>query len=80
MNMNVPNLVILSNGCRTAAIVNGAVISKGIEALDFKAEGGNAVLRLMDIDIEKAEVTVGATEIDKVFRELSHISENQGKN
>lgn len=82
--METPNLVILSNGYETAAILDGAVIGRGIENIAFTASGGAGRIRLMDIDVEKVSISFGQDAIERIFADITgpvfRPPETQGKN
>ena len=80
----MPNLVILSNGYETAAILDGAVIGRGIENIAFTASGGAGRILLLDIDFGKVSFSFGQVAIERLFADITgpvfRPPETQGKN
>ena len=51
--MSYPKLVIVSSGEKTAILLDGKMMSEGIENVEFLAEGATTTLNITGIDVER---------------------------
>lgn len=69
---NQPKLVIVSDGTHTAALLDGVFLGPGIRHLEFMANATSgkpeAIIRLLDVDVEKFCAKNGTEEFSKFFR------------
>ena len=58
MSTEQTKLIIASDGDRTAVVLDGVLLGKGVERIDFStdSETGKAVIRMMDIDVSHLEI------------------------
>lgn len=62
---------IISDGNRTALFLDGVLIGKGIQKLEFSTEDrngkGSATVRLLEINVRLAEVLTGTEATERLF-------------
>ena len=66
-----PKLMIVSNGKRTAALLDGAFLGKQIPKMEFVADGDDVRLRLVDIDVDSFRMEHGVDAFEEAVRELA---------
>lgn len=66
-----PKLMIVSNGKRTAALLDGAFLGKQIPKMEFVADGNDVRLRLVDIDVDSFRMERGADAFEEAVREFA---------
>ena len=66
-----PKLMIISNGKRTAALLDGAFLGKQIPKMEFVADGNDVRLRLVDIDVDSFRMEHGVESFEEAVREFA---------
>lgn len=66
-----PKLMIVSNGKRTAALLDGAFLGKQIPKMEFVADGNDVRLRLVDIDVDSFRMEHGVDAFEEAVREFA---------
>lgn len=66
-----PKLMIISNGKRTAALLDGAFLGKQIPKMEFVADGNDVRLRLVDIDVDSFRMEHGVDAFEEAVREFA---------
>ena len=66
-----PKLMIVSNGKRTAALLDGAFLGKQIPKMEFAADGNDVRLRLVDINVDSFRMEHGVDAFEEAVREFA---------
>lgn len=66
-----PKLMIVSNGKRTAALLDGAFLGKRIPKMEFVADGDDVRLRLVDINVDSFRMEHGVDAFEEAVREFA---------
>lgn len=69
--MKKPKLVIASDGRNTALALDGVVLGRGIERMEFVAGGDTLpAIRLLEINIAASNVMVGPDSLDEMLEAM----------
>lgn len=77
--MEFPKLVIATDGRRTAALLDGIFIGKGIMRLDFSSENEDgdmkSTIRILDLDVDSVELSTDPARFVEFMERLAEAQE-----
>lgn len=72
--MDLPKLIIVSDGTRTGVLLDGVFIGQGIQRLDFSTEDKScqrkSTIRIMDLDVDAVTRSEDATSFSEFIEGL----------
>lgn len=73
--MNLPKLVIASDGIRTGVLLDGVFIGQGIERLEFSTQNKDgelkSTIRFMDLSVGTAKLDPDSSRFSEFLEKLS---------